>query len=88
MKIHNNAIEYLNNILKSDTTGRKYLRFIKDGCSWHARYKIVLDERKKDDILYVDKGFRIIVSPNISHFLTGAIIQCKQTINGCKILIR
>ena len=88
MKIHDNAIEYLTNLLKSDSTSKKYLRLKKDGCGWHGRYKIVLDERKNDDLLYTDKGFEIIVSSSMSSVATTALIECRKTINGYIISVR
>lgn len=88
MKIHDNAVEYLSNLQKNDTTGRKYLRLIKDGCGWHGKYKIVLDERRSDDLIYTDKGFRIIVSKNLSHIAATATIQYRKTLNGGLITVR
>ena len=88
MKIHDNAVEHLTRLLKTDITGKKYLRLKRDGCGWHSKYKIVLDERRADDILYTDRGFRVIVSRGLSHILATANIQYKKNVTGYRLTVR
>lgn len=88
MKIHNNAIEYLKKIKNQDNNPNKALRIRQKGCSWHATWEIVLDEQKTNDLVYYDKGIKIIADKALSHRICCATIECVKTIRGYYIRLR
>lgn len=88
MRIDNSAVSYLTDLLKTDITGTKKLRVVKDGCAWHAKYKIVLDEQRDNDLVYVDNNITIIANKSLDSAMTHMIIQYIMTLLGYSLVLR
>lgn len=88
MKIDDSAIPHLERLSASAKTKNKCLRFVRQGCSWHQQYKIVLDEQKSDDLVYCDRGFRIIVNKSLSYTLATKTIAYKKVLGGYKLNLK
>lgn len=87
IKVHYNAVKHLQKILDKSTSEFNVLR-ITSGCSWSGiHWNIVLDEQKDDDIIAIDKGFKIAIQKDLAATISVATIQYKKTFAGYKFML-
>lgn len=87
IKIHENTIDYINELLKNSQS--KSIRILgKKGCWSGIDWEFVLDEQKEDDVVFEDKGIKILVEPRFAKLFSAATIELKTTFFGKKLVIK
>lgn len=87
IKIAENTIQHVNSLLK-DSTSKSIRILAKKGCWSGIEWDIVLDEQKDDDVVFEDKGIKILVEPRFAKLFSNAIIEYKKTFFGNKFVIK
>lgn len=87
IKIHENTIEYIKAML-SDSSNNSIRVTAKKGCWSGIEWNIVLDEQKDNDVIFEDKGVKILVEPKFAKLFSDATIEYKDTFFGKKFVIK
>lgn len=87
IKIHENTIEQIRSMI--ETSSQDSIRVLaKKGCWSGIEWDIVLDEQKNDDIVFEDKGVKILVEARLVKLFSNATIEYKNTFFGKKFIIK
>lgn len=87
IKIHENTIEHIKSMIENSPNNS--IRILaKKGCWSGIDWEIVLDEQKEDDVIFQDKGVKILVEKRLAKLFSNATIEYKTTFFGKKFVIK